>query len=209
MSEESHIKKEPLSLFISSAEADKTLCQELKNHLSGLQRQDMIRVWERSKITAGTDWASTIDQHLEDAAVILLLISADFLASDSLYGVELQRALEQELPVAKTRVFLVMDNLSVHKGKQVRAWLATHPRFVCHFVPVHCSWMNQIEQWFSILQRKRLRMSDFADLDDLAERIMAFVSEWNVSAHPFNWSTKSVAKVMAKCEAQPHFVPAA
>ena len=69
--------------------------------------------------------------------------------------------------------------------------------------------MNQIEQWFSILQRKRLRISDFAKLDDLAERLMAFVSEWNVYAHPFNWSTTSVAKVMAKCEAQPRFVPAA
>ena len=45
--------------------------------------------------------------------------------------------------------------------------------------------------------------------DDLAERLMAFVSEWNVYAHPFNWSTTSVAKVMAKCEAQPRFVPAA
>ena len=60
--------------------------------------------------------------------------------------------------------------------------------------------MNQIEQWFGILQRKRLRVSDFSSLDQLAERLMAFVEEWNAHAHPFNWSTKSVAKVMAKCE---------
>jgi len=60
--------------------------------------------------------------------------------------------------------------------------------------------MNQVEQWFSILQRKRLRISDFSDLDRLAERLMAFVAEWNTHAHPFNWSTKSAAKVMAKCE---------
>ncbi len=117
--------------------------------------------------------------------------------------------LEQELPAAKTRVYLVMDNLKMHKGKQVQAWLATHPRFVCHFVPVHCSWMNQVEQWFSILQRKRLRISDFASLDRLAERLMAFVAEWNAQAHPFNWSTKSAAKVMAKCEAQAVRLPAA
>ena len=110
--------------------------------------------------------------------------------------------LEQELPVAKTHVYLVMDNLKMHKGKQVRAWLTAHPRFVCHFLPVHCSWMNQIEQWFSILQRKRLRISDFASLDHLAERLMAFVAEWNAHAHPFNWSSRSAAKVMAKCEVQ-------
>ena len=110
--------------------------------------------------------------------------------------------LDREIPSSIRRIFLVLDNASVHTGKQVRAWVATHPRFVCHFLPVHCSWMNQVEQWFSILQRKRLRISDFSSLDHLAERLMASVSEWNAQAHPFNWSTKSAAKVMAKCEAQ-------
>jgi hypothetical protein len=51
--------------------------------------------------------------------------------------------LERELPRESTRVYLVMDNLKMHKGKQVQAWLATHPRFVYHFVPVHCSWMKK------------------------------------------------------------------
>ena len=69
--------------------------------------------------------------------------------------------------------------------------------------------MNQVEQWFSILQRKRLRISDFSDLDQLAERLMAFVAEWNQNAHPFNWSSQSAAKVMAKCDAQAVHVPAA
>jgi transposase len=108
--------------------------------------------------------------------------------------------LERELPSAATRVFLVMDNLKMHKGKLVQAWLATHPHFVCHFVPVHCSWMNQVEQWLSMLQRKRLRISDCAALAHVAERLMADVSAWNAHAHPFNWSTKSAAKVMAKCD---------
>jgi hypothetical protein len=58
--------------------------------------------------------------------------------------------------------------------------------------------MNQVEQWFSILQRKRLRMLDFSDVDHLAERLLAFVAEWNTYAYPFNWSTKSALKVMAK-----------
>ena len=60
--------------------------------------------------------------------------------------------------------------------------------------------MNQGEQWCSILPRKRLQIADFADKKHLAERLMAFVAEWNTHAHPFRWSTKSVAKVMAKCE---------
>ena len=60
--------------------------------------------------------------------------------------------------------------------------------------------MNQVEQWFSILQRKRLKIADFADKKHLSQRLLAYVTHWNKRAHPFNWSTKSVAKVMAKCE---------
>jgi transposase len=108
--------------------------------------------------------------------------------------------LDRELPPEKTRVHVVLDNLKMHKGKQVVAWLARHPRFVFHHPPVHCWWMNQVEQWFGILQRKRLAIADFADKAALAERLAAFIREWNEHAHPFNWSTKSVAKVMAKCE---------
>jgi transposase len=109
--------------------------------------------------------------------------------------------LNHELPPEKTTVHIVLDNLRMHKGKQVIAWLAKHPRFVFHYPPVHCSWMNQIEQWFSILQRKRLAIADFADKAALADRLQAFIREWNENAHPFNWTTKSVAKVMAKCKA--------
>jgi hypothetical protein len=107
---------------------------------------------------------------------------------------------DQEIAPPITTGHVVLDNLRMHKGKQVQAWLPKHPRFVLHFPPVHCSRMNQVEQWFSIVQRKRLRIADFADKKHLAERLMAFVAEWNAHAHPFQWSTKSVAKVMAKCE---------
>lgn len=108
--------------------------------------------------------------------------------------------LDREIAPTITTIHLVLDNVQMHKGKQVQAWLSKHTRFVFHFPPVHCSWMNQVEQWFSILQRKRLQIADFADKQHLADRLMAFVTEWNARAHPFQWSTKSVAKVMAKCE---------
>jgi hypothetical protein len=108
--------------------------------------------------------------------------------------------LDREIAPTITIVHIVLDNVQMHKGKHVQAWLTNHTRFVFHFPPVHCSWMNQVEQWFSILQRKRLQFADFADKQHLADRLMAFVTEWNARAHPFQWSTKSVAKVMAKCE---------
>jgi len=74
------------------------------------------------------------------------------------------------------------------------------------FTPVHCSWMNQVEQWFSLFQRKRFRIADFASKDDLRAKIEQFIAEWNQRAHPFNWSTKSVAKIMA--EAPPELLAA-
>jgi len=97
-------------------------------------------------------------------------------------------------------ITLVLDNLRLHTGARVRAWLAAHPRCVCHFPPVHWSWMNQVEQWFSMLHRKRLRIADFADGAHLAARLHTFVAQWNQHAHPFTWSSTSVTTVMAACE---------
>ena len=114
--------------------------------------------------------------------------------------IEFLDQLDREIPAHITKAHLVMDNLRMHTGKQVQAWLKKHPRFKFHHPPVHCSWMNQVEQWFSILQRKRLVIADFADKANLAERLHAFVKEWNEHAHPFNWTKKSVTKIMAKCE---------
>ena len=110
--------------------------------------------------------------------------------------------LETEIPEFITTIHMVLDNVSTHHGKQVRNWLKNHPRFQFHFTPVHASWMNQVEQWFSILARKRFRIADFADKHDLAAKTSQFIAEWNAHAHPFNWSTKSVAKVMADAPAE-------
>jgi transposase len=113
--------------------------------------------------------------------------------------IELLELLEKTYPPEITAIYVVLDNLRVHKGKKVAAWLAKHRRFVFRFPPVHCSWMNQIEQWFSILQRKALRLRDFTDLSALAEHIHAFIKEWNCRPHPFAWTRPSFDKALAKC----------
>ena len=113
---------------------------------------------------------------------------------------QLMEILDREFDPSFTAVHIVLDNVRMHKGKLVKAWLAKHPRFQFHHPPVHCSWMNQVEQWFSILQRKRFGIINFADKQDLAERLDAFVKEWNSHAHAFRWSSKSFDKVLAECE---------
>jgi transposase len=60
--------------------------------------------------------------------------------------IELLEAIDAKHPASIRVIHLVCDNVSVHHGKLVRAWLTAHPRFQMHFTPVHCSWMNQVEQ---------------------------------------------------------------
>ena len=57
--------------------------------------------------------------------------------------------------------------------------------------------MNQVEQWFSILQRKRLVAPNFKDLDDLEAKLTDFIAAWNREAHPFKWTPASFDKVLA------------
>lgn len=116
--------------------------------------------------------------------------------------IELLEAIDAKMPARVTAIHLVCDNVSTHKGKLVRAWLARHPRFQMHFTPVHCSWMNQVEQWFSILKRKRLIAPNFTDLEDLESKLLAFINEWNDVAHPFDWTPKSFSKVLDKVNAE-------
>src|SRR5215208_7940787 len=108
--------------------------------------------------------------------------------------------LDRSLPPTITTIHLLADNVSVHHGQVVQQWLATHPRFVAHFTPVHCSWMNPVEQWFGILRRKRLCGPNFADLAALQAAIHQFIAEWNEIAHPFRWTAQSFDKILAKID---------
>jgi tetratricopeptide (TPR) repeat protein len=85
----------PVEVFYSYAHKDETFRSKLETHLSLLQRQGLIIAWYDRHILPGTDWSQAIDEHLERASVILLLISADFLASDYCSGLEMQRALQR------------------------------------------------------------------------------------------------------------------
>src|SRR5262249_33625189 len=82
-----------IEVFYAYAHPDAALRTELDTHLSLLRRQGIIAGWHDRRITAGTEWAGAIDAHRQCAQIILLLVSADFLASDYCYDVELQHAM--------------------------------------------------------------------------------------------------------------------
>jgi hypothetical protein len=86
------------------------------------------------------------------------------------------------------RVFVIVDNGSDHRGqaavKRLRdAW----PNAIMIHTPVHASWLNQAEIFFSITQKKVISPNDFASLDQLAGTLLAFVDRYNQGARPFNW----------------------
>ncbi len=86
------------------------------------------------------------------------------------------------------RVFWIVDNGSSHRGERAAAELRErHPRVVMVHTPVHASWLNQIEIYFSIIQRKVLTPNDCASLDELIERIVAFGKRYSALDKPFAW----------------------
>ena len=86
------------------------------------------------------------------------------------------------------RVFWVVDNGSSHAGRvSVERMRAAWPTATLVHLPVHASWLNQIEIVFSVIQRKVVKPADFADLDALAQRLIAFQARYNTTATPFDW----------------------
>jgi hypothetical protein len=85
----------PIKLFYSYSHKDEALRDDLETHLANLKNQGIIEGWHDRKILPGKEWAGDIDENLEKAQVILLLISADFLASDYCQKKEMARAIER------------------------------------------------------------------------------------------------------------------
>lgn len=88
-------QSESIKVFYSYSHKDERLRNKLDNHLSLLERQGIISEWHDRMIEAGEDWESEINENLNDARIILLLVSDDFIASDYCYSLEMERALER------------------------------------------------------------------------------------------------------------------
>jgi hypothetical protein len=103
------------------------------------------------------------------------------------------------------RVFWVTDNGSSHRGcsskDRLKEW---HSHAVLVHTPIHASWLNQVEIYFSILQRKVLTPNDFEHLEELEARILSFQSLYETMAKPFKWkfSRKDLQSVLAKLAGQ-------
>ena len=103
------------------------------------------------------------------------------------------------------RVFWITDNGSSHRGAaSVRRLKSWHPHAVLVHTPVHASWLNQIEIYFSVVQRKALTPNDFSNLTELEDHLLSFQSYYKKVASPFEWKfTKDdLHRLLAKHDAQ-------
>lgn len=88
------------------------------------------------------------------------------------------------------KVTVIWDNLNIHHGAAWEAFNLRHGgRFRFVYTPIHASWVNQVEIWFSVLARRVLKHASFATPDDLVRAVEGFVAHWNQhEAHPFRWT---------------------
>lgn len=115
----------------------------------------------------------------------------------------IHEVMSQEPYKSARRVFWIMDNCSAHRGQRAVDRLRSQwPNLLLVHTPVHASWLNQIEIYFSIVQRKVLTPNDFHCLNELEQRLLAFQRRYEETASPFQWTftRKDLATLLAKIE---------
>ena len=172
--------KPAINVFISYAHEDEALLRQLQTHLASLKRQGLITSWYDREIVAGRDWANEIDEHIEQASVILLLVSADFIASDYCYEVEMQRALERH-DAGQARVIPIVLRPVSWKGlpfTRLQA-LPTDAKPVT-------TWGNRDEAWADVVAGIQSAIEDLSPLPATTVRA-ALPPIWNIpySQNPF------------------------
>ncbi len=117
------------------------------------------------------------------------------------FGRLVEQVMSQEPYRSAKRVFWIMDNGSSHRGERCikrlqKAW----PNIVPVHLPVHASWLNQIEIYFSVVQRKVLTPNDFCSLKMVADRILRFQEHYELIAKPFEWrfTRQDLAELLSK-----------
>jgi hypothetical protein len=119
------------------------------------------------------------------------------------FGRLVEQVMTEEPYRSARRVFWVVDNGSSHRGQaSIERLEGAYPNLRLIHLPIHASWLNQIEIWFSIVQRKVLTPNDFADLDAVEARLLAFQARYELLAQPFEWkfTRADLASLMARLE---------
>jgi transposase len=113
------------------------------------------------------------------------------------------QVMSQEPYASGKRVFWIVDNGSSHRGQKAADRLtAAFPNAVMVHTPVHASWLNEVEIYFSVVQRKVVQPNDFTDLTQVGDRLRAFEDRYNATAQPFQWkfTTSDLDDLLARLD---------
>ena len=95
---------------------------------------------------------------------------------------------------AGQEIHVILDNFSTHKTELVKEFLQQHPNVNLHFTPTYSSWLNQVESWFSKLQRDVIDRGIFTSVNDLKPKILRYIRLYQKTAKPFQWKYSDVRK---------------
>jgi len=140
----------------------------LERHGFEYYRHGTLSLYAALNTKSGAVLGKTAVRHTSQEFVAFL---AQLLASQP-YGKELH---------------VIADNLSAHKTKAVAQFLAAHPRLHLHFTPTYSSWLNQVEIWFSKIERDVIARGIFTSLKDLSRKLMRYIRHYNRAPQPIKW----------------------
>jgi transposase len=92
------------------------------------------------------------------------------------------------------QIHIIADNLSAHRTSRVWQFIDRHRNVRIHFTPTYSSWLNQVEIWFSKIQRDVIARGIFRSVKDLAKKLMTYIRRYNSKAKPFKWTYRSAER---------------
>src|SRR5436190_9660209 len=95
---------------------------------------------------------------------------------------------------AQQEIHVILDNFATHKTDLVKCFLQQHPNVRLHFTPTYSSWLNQVESWFSKIERDVLARGIFTSVADLARKIRRYIHRYNKAPKPIRWAYRNPAR---------------
>ncbi len=137
-------------------------------------RHGTLSLYAALNTKTGEVLGRTVEGHTSEAFVAFL---SDVVASQ---------------PVGR-QIHVVVDNLSAHKSKRVREFLADFPNVHLHFTPTYSSWLNQVEIWFAKIERDVIARGVFKSVRDLSKKLLRYIRHYNKTAKPIRWKYTDIS----------------
>jgi transposase len=179
-------------LYMNPPHGTRVICVDEKTQIQILERLHPGRPMGRGR-------PQRIEEHYRRHGILAVLGGWDVRKGQIVVKVRRRRRACEFLELLQAircrwprgRLVIVADNLSTHKTPAIRTWIAAQAgRVRFEFLPLHASWLNQIEIWFSILERQVLARASDSSYRERAARIRRFAHHWNRIARPFRWTFK-------------------